>query len=725
MNATLARKSRRQDAWQVRIENGTGENAGPSRRQFVQAAGAGLLIAISQIPARGQVPQRRGGRGGRGGGGGFGGRPSPVSARVHFGEDGSITLLTGKVEVGQGSRAEIAMAAAEELRVTPDHIRMVMADTALCPDDGITAGSGTTPRTIPAVRTGCAAAREALVDVAAKKWGVERSTVEVRDGKAVHAPSRQELNYAQLATDPEAAKKLAEVAPNGILVTPVAQWKVLGTSFLRPNGRDFVTGQHQFASDIVRPGMLFGKILRPPSYGAKLVSIDLEPAKAMKDVVVVREDQFVGVAAPTSWAAQAALAAIEKTAKWETAPHPSSSTLFAYLREHAQNKPANTFELDASKSGKFLKQQYNVAYIQHAPMEPRAAVAEFENDKLTVWTGTQNPFGTRSALAQAFGLPQEKVRVIVPDTGGGFGGKHTPECALECARLAKAANRPVRLRWTRAEEFTWAYFRPAGAIDMAGSVDDKGTLTSWYQVNINSGGNAIDTPYHVSQKRSQFVNSQPPLRHGSYRGLASTANTFARECFMDELAGAAGADPLAFRLAHLEEGSRVRAVLEEAAKHFDWPTRSKRKDPNVGVGLACGTEKGSYVATCSEIAIDPKERTISVRQVCQAYECGAVINPEGLRSQVQGAIVMGIGGALREEMRFENGKITNASFWTYLVPRFEVVPELDIHLIDRKDLPSAGAGETPIITIAPAIANAVHHATGKRVRSMPIRLAQV
>jgi isoquinoline 1-oxidoreductase len=211
------------------------------------------------------------------------------------------------------------------------------------------------------------------------------------------------------------------------------------------------------------------------------------------------------------------------------------------------------------------------------------------------------------------------------------------------------------------------------------------------------------------------------LRQGSYRTLAATANNFARECFMDELAAAAGADPLDFRLAHLEN-ARLRAVLEEAAKRFNWRERVKQKQPDVGVGLACGTEKGSYVAGCVEIAIDRTQDQITVRRVCEVFECGAVVNPDNMMAQVQGCIIMGLGPALREEMRFTDGKMRNAAFSTYLVPRFSDVPELDIHLLNRPDLPSVGGGETPIIAVAPAIANAVFHATGRRIRSMPIRL---
>jgi len=692
-----------------------GRAGGITRRGFLQALGAGLVISVAGGRAMAQArPPRRGG-------GGFGGRgqAGPVSARVHIAKDGAITVMTGKVEGGQGARTEITQAAAEELRVPAAAVSLIMGDTSLCPDDGITAGSRTTPSTIPAVRQGCAAARELLIGLAAAKWGIDRATVTMRDGKAIDQGGKRELSYADLATGDEADKLFKQAPPAGVELTPVKQWKVMGISHPRVNARDLVAGKHLFPSDIARPGMLYGKVLRAPSYGAKLTGLDDSAAKAITGATVVRDGDFVGVAAPTDHAASLALAALAAGAKWSTAPHPSSTDVYDYLRKNARGAGKNPFADEVAKAARSLRQTYNVAYVQHASLEPRAALAEWDGGKLTVWTGSQNPFGCKSGLERAFGIGGDKVRVIVPDFGSGFGGKHTPDADIEAARLAKAVGKPVSVRWTRAEEFTWAYFRPGAVIDIEASLDAQGKLTSWHFVTINPGSSGVNTPYRGGQVRCEAVSSNSPMRQGSYRALASTANNFARESFMDELAAAAGMDPLAFRLANLDD-ERMRAVLEKAAKEFDWATRSRKKDPTVGVGLACGTEKGSVVAACVEVAIDGDK--ISVRQVCEAFECGKIINPDNCLAQVQGCIVMGLGPALREEMIFDKGVVSNASFLRYRVPRFADLPKLDIHLLDRPDSPSAGAGETPIMAVAPAIANAVFHATGKRIRRMPIRL---
>jgi isoquinoline 1-oxidoreductase len=698
-----------------------------TRRQFIEL-GAGLLISISAVDAFGQagesgvVPGAGRGRGGaRGGIGGPGART--ISARLHIGADNTITVMTGKVECGQGARATIAQAAAEELSADPDSIHLIMADTELSPDDGPTYGSATAPRTIPQVRNGAAAARDILIGLACKKWGVPAAEVRTEFGKIVHPTTLREATFGELV-GADSDKTFAGAVPQGVQVSAVANWKILGTSYFRPDRADLVTGAHHYPSDMIGRETLFGKVLRPPSYNAKLRDIDLTAARKLPGVkAVTRLGDFVGVAADTTHQARAAIDVLAKSAVWDETPQISSKQLFDSLKENARNIPINPYADDLKNAAKKLSQTYHVAYVQHCPMEPRTAVAEWKGPQLTVWTGTQNPWGVKQELQTAFSLGPPAVHVIVPDFGGGFGGKHKGDVSIEAARIAKAAGKPVWLRYTREEEFSWAYFRPSALIQAEAGIDDAGKLASWFYLNINSGNAAVNTPYAVEKNQSQFVPSHGPLSEGSYRGLAATANNFGRECFMDELAELSGLDPLSFRLANITD-ERLKAVLERAAEKFDFANRWKKKDANIGVGIACGTEKGSYLATCVEIAIDRAAGEIKVRKVCQAYECGKILNPGGLMQQVQGAIVMGLGPALREQIEFENGRITNGNFSDYKVPRFADVPEMDIQLIDRPDLDPAGAGETPIMGIAPAIANAVFHATGIRMREMPIKLAK-
>jgi isoquinoline 1-oxidoreductase len=682
-----------------------------SRRAFVQALGAGLLITITEGTSSGQ----RGGSGSR----------VAVAARIHLNEDGTISVMTGKVEEGQGARAQLSQAAAEELRVPVERIRLVMADTDLVPDDGITAGSRTTPYNIPPMRQAAATARELLTQVAAKEWQVDAGTLEVRNGTVTDKTGNRTMTYVDLAKSKDCIEAFTQTVRSEVTLTPVGTWATLGTPVPRPNCRDLVTGAHRYPSDTVRPHMLYGRVLRPPSYGAKLEAINLAAVEAMKDVVVVRQDSFVGFAAPTLHRATQALETAAKSALWRTTPHPSSRNIHTYLKEHVETgrtRPNVRGSLDeglqASKT--VLDATYTLAYIQHVPMEPRAAVAEWNGDRLTVWAGCDGPYRARGDLARTFGISADRVRVIIPDMGAGFGGKHSAEAAEEAARLAKAAGRPVCVRWTRAEEFTWAYFRNAAVIECHAGLDANGSLIAWDFTNINGGGAALDTPYKIPNVRATYASSSSPLSQGPYRCLAATGNNFARESLMDELAVAAGADPLAFRLAHLEN-PRIRTVLETAAKQFDWPARRKKVTPELGVGLACGTEKNSVVAACAEVAIDRQRGEIKVREVCEAFECGPIQNPGNLLSQVQGCIVMGLGGALSEEIQFEDGKILNATFAGYRVPRFKDVPKIDIHLVNNTEIPSAGGGETPIIAVAPAVGNAIFAATGVRIRSMPMR----
>jgi isoquinoline 1-oxidoreductase len=305
--------------------------------------------------------------------------------------------------------------------------------------------------------------------------------------------------------------------------------------------------------------------------------------------------------------------------------------------------------------------------------------------------------------------------VIVPDTGSAYGGKHTGEFAVEAARLAKAAGKPVKLIWTRAEEFRFGYFRPAGVIEVKTAVDTAGRITAWEFDNWNSGPSSIQTPYDIPNRRIQFHQSDSPLRQGSYRGLAATANHYVREMHMDAIARALGADAVEFRLKHLKD-ERMRNVLTAAAQKIGWP---KASAAGRALGIACGTEKGSYVATAAELS--PAAKGFKVERLVVAFECGAIVNPDGVHNQVEGSIVQGLGGALFEAIEFRGGRLANGTLATYRVPRFADVPPIDVVLLDRKDLPSVGAGETPIVCIAPAIGSAAR-AFGRVATALPVTL---
>jgi nicotinate dehydrogenase subunit B len=669
-----------------------------ARRNFFKILGAGVLTVFVE-PSLGQESGRRG-RGGP--------MPTDVSAWLHIAEDGTITVFAGKTEVGQNVRTSLAQAVAEELRAPISSIKLTLADTALVPYDAGTFGSQSTPQMAPRIHRVASAAREALIDLAAEHFKVDRATLIVADGKISKAGGGDSVSFGQLTKGQKLIKHIDDKTP----ITPVSEWKVCGTSVAKLDGREFVTGKHKYSSDVKLPGMLHAKILRPDAYEATLTSADTKAAEAMAGVKVVRDGNFIGVAAPDVLTAQHALNSIR--AEWSVKEQPTSAEVFDHLKKAASGSSGASASIQGDAT---VKQIYTVAYIAHTPLEPRAAVAEWKEDRLTVWTGTQRPFGVRGDLARALNISEDRVRVIVPDTGSGYGGKHTVEAATEAARLARATGQPVKLVWTRQEEFTWAYFRPAGVIEIAAAAEKNGKITAWDVHNYNSGGSAIKSPYAIPNQKTEFHSSKSPLKQGSYRALASTANTFARESAMDELAHALKMEPLEFRLNNLKE-PRLRGVLEAAAKGFGWD-KAKSSETR-GFGIACGTEKNSVVATCAEVAIDRSTGNVRVVRATTAFECGAIVNPKHLDNQVEGAVVMGLGGALFEEITFDKRNITNPHLADYRVPRFSDLPKLETILVDRKDLPSVGAGETPIITIAPAIGNAIFAATGKRLRSLPM-----
>jgi CO/xanthine dehydrogenase Mo-binding subunit len=707
------------------------------RREFIRLFGGGLLVMVAASELLAQES-------GRGGGQGRADTPE-LAAWLHIAQSGQVTACTGKVEIGQNIRTSLSQTVADELRVPLASVTLVMGDTGRTPFDMGTFGSMTTPRMAPQLARAAATAREMLIDQAATRWQADRKSLVAQEGRIVATDGRW-LSYGELTK----GQTLSGTIPAEPTVDPRDRWNIRGTAAKKVDGRSFVTGRHQYTPDVARPDMVYGRIVRPDGYGASLASVDDSRARSMTGVTVVRDGDFLGVVAPTERDAVRAAAAVK--ASWRVpAGQPSSETIFDYLKKNPDgegrgNTPFVVGELTrVSADARVFEASYRIPYIAHVPLEPRAAVAEWRDGALTVWTGTQRPFGVRSELAEAFHVPEDRVRVIVPDTGSAYGGKHTGDVAIEAARLAKTVNRPVKLVWTRAEEFTWAYFRPAGVIDIKSALDPNGRIVSWEFDNWNSGGAGIRTPYDVPNQRIAFHAVKSPLRQGSYRALAATANHYAREMHMDTMARALGTDAVEFRMRHLKD-ARLQAVLKTAADKIGWP---KPSVAGRALGIACGTEKGGFVATAAEVSRiegrGPRSdgrgsraevrgsrsegrdsevaNSFRVERIVIAFECGAIVNPDGLNNQVEGSVIQGLGGALLEAIAFGDGRIRNGSMAQYPVPRFKDVPPIDVVLIDRRDLPSAGAGESSLMCVAPAIGTAAR-AFGTVDTALPIRLVK-
>jgi len=641
----------------------------PEDRDWFEVLGDGLVVVLPpQKPAPGTWSTSGG-------------------AWLHACSDGIVTAFTGKVDVGQDNRTALRLLVAEELRIPLGSVRLAMGDTDLCPYDMGTFGSRSMPD-----------AGSALSRVAA---------------------------HARSFLPVPAGTRRVEIVTGEPAVTPPSQWQIAGSPHMPLSTLDAVTGDLRFVSDLSFPGLWHGAVLRPPVFGAKLARLDTTAIDA-RAVVVVHTPTGVGVVARSVATARMALADLE--ADWELPEAPSDDGLEAFLRSHPMEEvdgwdgPFHAEEGDPDTAletaAVSCEATYTTAYLAPASLETRVAIAVWDEDRrLSIWTGTQTPFPVRAHVAAALDLDEEDVRVIVPPTGGGFGGKHTAGVAIEAAIMARQIGEPVRVAWTRHEEFTSGTLRPAAVIDVAAGATAGGELTAWKFTNINSGRAAITTPYRVANREIAYQPAHSPLAQASYRALAATANNFARESHIDELARRLGRDPVDFRLANLGD-ERLAAVLRVAAECCGWASR--RDD--TGWGIACGLEKEGRVATAAGVRVDPDGRLQVVRLVT-VYECGAVVNPGTVMNQIEGATVGGLGGALYEAIHLDAGAITNGSFSQYRVPRISDVPPIEVVLLRRPDLPSAGAGETPMIAVAPALANAIFDATGRRLRSLPLTAA--
>lgn len=692
---------------------------GIDRREFLSILGGGIVVLV-QLPMTSVLEgrelaarQRRG-------------YPEDINAYLHIAEDGSVTLYSGKIEMGQGIMTSLTQMAAEELGVTLDDIHIVMGDTDSCPWDMGTFGSLTTRMFGPAVRAAAARARLVLTDLAAGQLGVPRSAVAVERGVAfVKADPARRVSYGDLAK----GQRITHTVDEQAVLQAVEEFTIMGRSPERLDAWEKVTGAAKYAGDIRQPGMLYARVVRPPAHGATLTHVDISAAAAMPGVTVVNEDRLVAVLAADPETAADALGAVR--ADFDV-PRPTvnTDTIFEHLVEAAP--PPNTADEGGSlatgrtASARTFEVTYENAYVAHAPMEPHTALAEFADGKLTVWSSTQAPFSQQTTIARATGLPPDHVRVITPYVGGGFGGKVDGLQAVEAARLAVRTGRPVQVAWTREEEFFFDTFRPAATIRVTSGVDATGRMTLWdYQV-YGAGARGSDVIYDVPNRSVRVYGEwgrapegMHPFAVGAWRAPAANSNRFAAEQQIDAMAAACGMDPLAFRLQNLTD-TRMRATLETVATAYGWTPRVAPQRTGRGRGIACGIDAETYVALIADVTVNQATGAVQLDRVVCAQDMGVVVNPDGARMQMEGCIMMGLGYVLSEEIRFQGGAIEDTNFNTYELPRFPALPKIETVFVAHDQLAPTGGGEPAIINMGAVVANAIFDATGARLRRLPM-----
>jgi len=651
------------------------------------------------------------------------------NAFFRIGADGRISCFTGKIEMGQGVITSLAQMLADELVVPLASVDMVMGDTLLCPYDMGTFGSLTTPHFGTALRQAAAEARSALIQMAAEKLNLPHSRLKVHDGQIsdMKNPGRK-VTYAQLT----GGKIIERHMNQSVAPLPTSRRTVSGKATGRIDARQKVTGDARFSGDIRLPGMLCARILRPPAHGAILRSVILEPAKSIEGVNVIRDGDLIAVLHTYPDEAEKALDMIK--AKWEQPePEVDHGTIFEHLVKNAP--PAETIadSGDLTIGRNFAVRKFETTYLNHyvahAPIEPHTAVVAIEGRKATVWASTQTPFWAQQEAARALRFPTQNVRVITPFVGGGFGGKTRNQQVIEAARLARLTGKPVQVAWTRREEFFYDTFRPAAVIKISSGLDQDRRIVLWDYDNYFAGSRSskpfYDIPHYRVAARGGWMGGGSrahPFPVGAWRGPGSNTNVFAMESQIDIMAAAAGMDPLTFRLNHLAD-NHMRNVLVAAAEKFGH--RFVKAPSKRGMGIACADYKGTYVATMAEVRVDVKTGMVQVQRVVCAQDTGEVINPDGVRQQIEGCITMGLGYVLSEEVRFKGGKVLDENFDTYELPRFSWLPEIETVLVDNPTLPPLGCGEPAITPMGAVIANAVHDGIGVRLCELPMTPSRI
>ena len=666
--------------------------------------------------------------------------------------DGTVTVYSGKVELGTGVRTALAQIVAEEMDVALERIQMVMGDTARTPNEGYTAGSMTVKSSGMTLRRVAATARQLLLEMAAAELGMSPDELTIRDGVITpRGAAGPRVTFAGLMAGGRFDQPISETAP---LKQP-EEYQIVGTSASRLDLPARFTGQPSFIHDLRLPGMLHARVIRPSNVGAKLISLD---DADVRDARVVHMGDFVAVVAEREEVAIRASRSLRVT--WsEAAPLPAMEALHESLRHEQATVRVATASGDAEtaiqRAARQLSATYTMPFQAHASVGPSCAVANSDGESLTVWCATQGVHPLRAALAGLLRLPEERVRVIYMEGSGSYGHNGSDDVAADAAALAHELRQPVRVQWSRADEFAGEPKTPAMVIDLRGGLDQGGAISGWIfegwspshgnrprqegdflvgrqmgaaeppaRAFVVGGDRNAPTDYTMRDQRVTIHwLAREPLRFSSMRSLGAFANTFANESFMDELAAAAGADPLAFRLRYLDD-PRARTVLETAARRASW---GESLPPGEGRGLAFARYENTaaYVATVAEVAVDGATGAVRVRRIIVAHVCGQIINPDGVRNQIEGNVIQSLSRALKEEVRFTPAGITSMDWESYPILTFSEIPDIDIVLIDQPGQSPVGSGEPATVTTAPAVANAIYAACGARVRAIPLTPARV
>lgn len=674
---------------------------------------------------------------------------------------GAVTVLSGKVDLGQGIGIALEQIVADELYVPLSQVSIIMGDTALTPNEGYTAGSTSIAIGGMSLRWAAAAARQKLLELASAKFNVPASSLKIANG-VITAPGGKSVTYGTLI----GGKKFDVTVTAEPPLKPYQDYTIVGTSQPRLTIPAIATASEGvYVQNLRLPGMLYARVLFPPSPGAELLSLDESVALKVPGVVkVVRNGSFVGVIAKDEWGAISGMTALQGVAKWgQTNVFPDAADIPTYLQSalHSDVKEVVTGSVeDALRTAhKRVDAVYTVPYLSHGSIGPSAAIGLLDTDgNYTIWTHTQGPFPDQSAISYMLGVPTTKVRVIHVDGAGCYGHNGADDAAADAALLAQAMpGHPISVQWMRDNEFQWEPYGTAMVLRLQGGLDAKGNITAW---NQDIWGGTFSTrpgppgwllpgwylaqpqlpgpPALVGTDRNEIPYYQPvanqriychyvvdsPLRVSAHRTLGAFRNEFAIESFMDELAYASGQDPLAFRLRNLND-PRATAVLQTAARKAGWVQHTKPSGRGLGVAFTRYEDAGAYVGMVADVTVDRSSGTIRVNRITVAADVGQIINPNGLRNQAEGGAIQATSWTLKEEVTWNRQAIASVDWVTYPILTFPEVPMVDVTAIDHPEYPPAGFGEAAAVPTGAAIANAVFDATGARLRDLPLKPEKV